>query len=129
MSKQYFYRGITAQNKWVFGGIYESPAGTIHIVCEDEKGVLLMPPVDRKTVGKYLMDDKWGQPIFSGDLVEVDGYDGVFEITYAASEAQYELSNQEAGYILTFDNVWNYDCTVVGNKYTQKTEDFVYEQE
>jgi len=122
------YRGVDKDGKWIYGGICETENGTVYITNRiSDKPTFI--PVDPKSVGKYLFDDKYGEKIFSGSLVECDKYDGVFEVHYSETEAQYVLSNDEEGYDITFDNVWNYDCTVVGNKYTQKTEEFVYEQD
>ena len=115
------YRGVDKDGTWIYGGIWESPDNTVYMTNRISSKPIFIP-VDAKSVGKYLFNDKFGCQLFSGDLVEVDGYDGIFYVHYSETEAQYVLSNYEEGYDITFDNVWNYNCTVVGNKYMQDKE-------
>lgn len=122
------YRGLSAEGKWVYGGVVDDINDKTYII-EILNGEPCFTPVDRDTVGKALANDKAGCTMFLGDLVECDKYDGVFEICYSQSEAMYVLAHVEEDYIITFDNVWAHDCTVVGNRFKTEREGSYGERE
>lgn len=112
------YRGKRVDNNEWVEGVYFPPAHTIITFVNsgteenpNYEDYIVIP----ETVGQYIgLNDKCDEPIFEGDIVEIDGEEIPFLIEYDKQDAIWLAINRYD--ILSFrDNITGYDCSVIGN--------------
>ncbi len=115
------YRGKQIGTKeWIYGSLlYPVVGGTPYIIQDayiDDSGNLDFRyyPVDLDTVGQCTgWLSSTGMQIFKGDICQIAGEDGLFEVVWIPEEAMYGLNGNDL--ILTFDSFYPCDISIVGN--------------
>lgn len=118
--REILFRGKRMDNgEWIFGYYFQKK----NLLSEDglpvKHCITDIPPfgtkVDPETVGQYTgLTDKNGKKIFEGDILELDGEDGFFEVEYDDDRAMFVICGDYTTFY--FDNLWN-EVEVIGNIY------------
>lgn len=118
--REILFRGKQIDNgEWIIGYYFQKK----NMYSEDglpvKHCISDIPPfgmkVDPETVGQYTgMADKNGKKIFEGDVLELDGEDGFFEVEYDDDRAMFVICGDYTTFY--FDNLWN-EVEVIGNIY------------
>ena len=86
MNRKVLFRGKRIHNnEWIYGHLQQySDACDIESV-----------PVHPETVGQYVTDDRWGEPIYEGDLIWTDfKIHGIFTTEHKTGEVLWSTKRQ-----------------------------------
>ena len=115
--REILFRGKRMDNgEWVEGNLFlpdkkETPTE----ICMGTNIVRINFDINPETVGQYTgLEDKNGEKIFEGDVLELDGEDGFFEVEYDDDRAMFVICGDYTTFY--FDNLWN-EVEVIGNIY------------
>ena len=101
--------GDKVPGHWVYGGIFQGTGD--YSVIYDINGKYA---VYSDTVGQYTgLKDKYGERIFEGDILLLDGEDGYFKLEFDEDTARFVMIGDSVQ--VDFDNFWSYEVEVIGN--------------
>ena len=119
--REILFRGKRMDNgEWITGDLVHDRRVKTNepVLCIwyfDSDGKAQQEDVEQETVGQYTgLTDKNGKKIFEGDILELDGEDGFFEVEYDDDRAMFVTNGDYTTFY--FDNLWN-EVEVIGNVY------------
>lgn len=107
-------------DEWIYGyyACYGYTGNTKEVIIPLYASELYAIGIKSETVTRWTgLADKYGNPIYEHDIVNVDEYDERFIVDYDEDNAAFTVTNHD-GHILSFiEHIYGIDCEVVGNIY------------
>ena len=107
-------------DEWVYGyyARYGYTGNKKEVIIPLYASELYAIDVKSETVTRWIgLADKYGNPIYEGDIVDIDEQDGAFIIEYEEDDAAFTLINRDGDKLSFVEHIYGVDCKIVGNFY------------